>query len=217
MTGFNSIPNLVRAHWPVWKGVIPALLLAFLSTALLLAIAILIKNATGEAFSYMTREPAYIAGLPPFAGLLSNVGILIWTAAAVVCFLAATVIDDQRAFLLSSGSLTLMLLLDDMFMFHDVLFPDYLGVSQNFVYAVYIVVTLAYLATYRRRLLDSEYPVFGAALACFALSVLTDVLGTTGFGYRALVEDGFKLLGIVLWTIYFWRHSAVSLRSQSAD
>ncbi len=116
---------------------------------------------------------------------------------------------------MASGLLSSVLVIDDMFMLHDVVFPDYLGVNQLLIYLVYILMLLVYLFAYRRRLMNNDYPILFVALVCFSLSVLADVFAPRDFRFRVLFEDGFKLAGICCWTIYFWVRSVREIRESN--
>ena len=82
--------------------------------ALLITVVLVVKNLVNEPFAYFTREPAYTAGLTPLAGLLSNIGILIWAATVPFCILAAAISPEKRMFFWISGLLTFVLVIDDM-------------------------------------------------------------------------------------------------------
>ena len=107
----------------------------------------------------------------------------------------------MRLFLLWSGLLTSVLLLDDLFLFHESLAPRYLGVSEEAVVLGYGIATAWYLVRFRRILLDREIRVLFAALAFFTLAVAIDEFQDAWPSpWRILFEDGFKLLGIVSWS-----------------
>ena len=99
---------------------------------------------------HLTADPIALADeLPVYSGFLSQVGILIWSAAASICFFCAKRLWHTRAerelkrFLVVSGAFTLWLALDDMFLLHETVFP-LIGIPQNIVLGSYILLTLAY-------------------------------------------------------------------------
>jgi hypothetical protein len=47
---------------------------------------------TGQRPWYFTSDPFVLGHLPFYAGILSNVGILLWSASAAICFFTATVV-----------------------------------------------------------------------------------------------------------------------------
>ncbi|MCW8995149.1 MAG: hypothetical protein OQK77_04970 [Psychromonas sp.] len=156
-----------------------------------------------------TRDPTVILGGDPFTGFISNIGIIFWCFTAAICFFSSAVYRTYLSgivslFLKASGMLTLWLLLDDLFMFHDSLFPKYLHVSEKIVYLGYLVLISLYFLKFKEVIVKTEYPILFMACSFFALSVLSDVF-LPQKGWEFLFEDGFKLLGIVTWFIFFTR------------
>jgi hypothetical protein len=115
----------------------------------------------------------------------------------------------MRSFLGWSGLLTTVLLLDDLFLFHESLAPDYLGLRQRLVLLSYGIATAWYLARFRRIVLGPDVRVLLAALVFFTMSVFVDALQERWPSpWRILFEDGFKLLGIASWSAYLTRTGA---------
>jgi hypothetical protein len=155
--------------------------------------------------SNMTRDMAAIANVHPLTGVVSNVGILLWCAAAAVCLFSSSLLRQQGAdreagFLWWAGLMTTGLMLDDFFMFHEYIAPVHLHLNEKLVHASYFVVTVVYLLRHRRLILQSNYRLLAAALVLFAASMMVDI--ADGQGWWRLVEDGCKLLGISSWLAY---------------
>lgn len=169
----------------------------------------------GVPMGTLTQDPLFHR--PVYLGFLSQVGILLWAAAAAVCFIVAIVLRarggarNEQAFFWSAGWLTTLLGIDDAFMLHDVVLPDQLGVPESIVYALYAGAVLAFVAVFFRRLLASEYATIVIAFAFFALSILADVRELPGLD-PFLLEDGAKAIGIVAWVTYFFRTGVHVLR-----
>ena len=177
-----------------------------------LAIAALVSVYRNVPIGFVLRDPLATLHAHPLTGVLSNVGVLVWCAGAAICFVTQTLLREQegqkemRAFLLWSGLITSMLLLDDFFQFHDGLIPMYLGKGEDPVYLGYALITAWYLIRFRRVIFASEWSVLFAALAFFALSMVVDAFQEQWSSpWRILFEDGFKLLGIVSWSSYLIR------------
>lgn len=101
-----------------------------------------------------------------------------------------------------------MLLLDDLLLFHEEVFPRYFNVSQRLTIAGYALVTFLYLARFRTMILKTEYTVLLLALGFFGLSVTLDYLQyRMELPWHRLFEEGFKLFGIANWLGYFARTS----------
>ncbi|MFT7824134.1 MAG: hypothetical protein ABXS92_05165 [Sulfurimonas sp.] len=159
-------------------------------------------------FAYLTRDPASLCKTYPFIGILSNLGILFWSAAAAITFVGAMILSKNNKkfanFLLFSGLFTSLLLLDDLFMFHEEIFPKVLEIPQNTVLASYFILSLIYLAKFKDEIFQTDYFIFFLALFFFFLSLLCDLfLPYSNIEY--LIEDGFKLIGIVTWFVFFAR------------
>ncbi len=177
---------------------------------LLLAVAV-IAAATGIPPPKFTLDPAVLAGTHPLLGVVSNIGVLLWAAAAAVSLFTATLLHrpgeerQRRAFLLAAGLLTAWLLLDDFFLLHEWLFPSVLGVPQTLVLATYAGLAALFLLRFAALILRTDYLPLALAAAFFAASIAIDQLPHAWFAwnYLYLIEDGCKLLGIVGWLGYF--------------
>lgn len=174
---------------------------------------LLLTATTPVTIRQLTQDPTTVLGAPFYVGALSNLGNVLWTAAATVCLLTAvalrTLIDGAwRRFLLVSGIFTVVLLVDDLLLVHDEILPRYAGVSGELYGIVYVVGMLAYLGGFRRRINQTNWLLLVAALVCFGVSTVVD-LGSSRLSEIVapsiviLVEDGTKILGIGTWLAYF--------------
>ena len=163
-----------------------------------------------------TRDPISVLGGAAYVGFISNIGILFWAFTAAICLFSSIILKQYNnqavsQFLLYSGLLTLWLLLDDMFMLHDSILPYHLMIPEKLVYLSYITVVLVYLAKFKKEILAYEYVILSLAFCFFALSVLTDLL-LQQQGLTSLLEDGFKLFGIMTWFVFFFRTCRIYLQ-----
>ncbi len=152
-----------------------------------------------------------------YVGLVSNLGVLLWCSCAAICLFSGAVIcqgfsnRETCLFMVCSGLFTAMLLLDDLFMLHEEVFPDHLFIPQPLVFVAYGFITLAYLFRFRKTILATEYLLLILAVGFFAASVFVDLFVTpeefliAGYPGRHIIEDGLKLFGIVTWTAYLIR------------
>lgn len=165
----------------------------------------------GIPFAVTMGDPATVAGKPFYIGFVSNVGILLWAATASVFLFTYAALRgsaerrNQGGFLLASGLFVAWLGLDDLFLLHEVVFPEYIGLPQSMVGAAYAAIALLYLAFFRRRIAAGPYGFFVAALGLLATSLAVDqaadLLDLEFTGLRTL-EDAPKLLGIGAWLAY---------------
>lgn len=213
LRSFPGVSSSLRRTF--WVGIVPVLGLFGLVAGL----------AWGEDVTVVdfTRDLATLADVPFYTGGVSTLGLLLWSAAAAMCFLSYAVLRTGTASPLAQciaflGGLTLVLVLDDAYMLHEEVFPDYFGLSGTLLYGLYGGIVGILLLVYRSVLRRTPYELLAFSLGALALSLGTDVfmdwgyLGAGGGGY--LVEDGSKLLGIVLWTSYVGHTCATALRKE---
>lgn len=183
---------------------------------------------------YFTREPNTTLDKPFYIGAFSNLGIILWTAAASLCIFSSFYLKRYyrnspfRLFLLHAGILTTVLLLDDCYMFHENMFPYYFGINEKIIYGIYFSYTVYFLIRFRKTIFKTDYIILLTSLSLLSLSVLVDVLdesrrftALTGLSFanheeiRILFEDAiFKGLGILTWLVYFSRVAFVNALPQ---
>jgi hypothetical protein len=178
-----------------------------------LAVALVIAYLQAQVpIDDLMRDPLATVNLPPYIGLFSNLGILLWCAATTLCLFTSLVLwraNQQRSlsnFLLYSGLLSLLLTLDDLYLLHEFVFPKVLNVPEKAVLLIYGIAFCTYLIKFRRTIFSTRYWGFlGLAMVLFFASLSLDTLlpqvisGPT----EVLIEDGFKVFGIVSWLGYF--------------
>ena len=87
------------------KLLIPTILIAYSSILVAIVGISFWAISTGRRIWYFTSDPFILGNLPFYAGILSTLGILFWSAGAMVCFFSAAVlwkegfIDRYKRFL----------------------------------------------------------------------------------------------------------------------
>jgi hypothetical protein len=196
------------------------LLWLYAATAALLGIIAAHAALTGAPPYLFTRDPAAIHEANPLLGAISNLGIVLWAAAASVALFTSRQLaraEEARsmsAFLLAAGLLSCWLLLDDLYMLHERVLPDWIGVPQPLVFGVYAIAMTVLIARFRGVIRTTDPRPLAMALGFFALSAAIDQGPAAWHGWDALVlvEDGAKLFGLVSWVAYFGAVSAQALR-----
>lgn len=169
--------------------------------------------------SNLIRDPAAVLNGRFYDGFVSNVGVLLWCVAAAICLFRGCELwtrrgKDAACFLLSAGSLTAILLLDDLFMAHEQILPDVFGLPEKAVIATYPLLLCAYLFVNRRPIMRADVFILVLSLGFFAVSTLFDVLVPYHFYNTAaglevnrgvILEEAFKFLGISAWTVFHVR------------
>lgn len=202
------------------------LLKIFLPTLAFLALVFTIGKKNDITFGYFSRDAIQTLWHQPnaevefYIGFLSNVGIMFWCFTAAILMISFKLAKDLGRpkklfqFLFFSGLLTLLMLVDDLFLLHDVIMPYYLEISEKIFYLFYGSSVIALLYFYREIILKSDYVLFLLAFAFMASSVITDIVLALGISISDiyLFEDGFKFMGIISWFVYFTTTSYNSIR-----
>lgn len=193
----------------------PLMIAVYLPTFLIL---LLVRQQNRVPIYHLMGDPSKVAGLPFYIGMITKFGILLWCATAAICLFTSLYLKPlnpslkHQRFLFYGGVITTVLMLDDSLQFHEEIFPTYFGIEEKLFYFAYAIGVALYLAKFYKIILNSRYLVFlGFAFVCFALSLVLDMraiidLVDIGLIYdrdRALLENGFKLFGIVSWFTYF--------------
>lgn len=181
-----------------------------ISIGLLLAV-ILIHIRTGIGISYFTRDLAAVLHGNPIAGLLSNIGVLFWaftTAILLNHFAFLRKIDGVKEishFVMFGGILSFVLLIDDFFMLHDRIIPQYLEINEIYVFSLYGIGMLFYLWNYNIVIRKTNYSYLLVSIFFFAISLIVDLIPSSFLGeWHHLFEDGSKFMGIVFWFNYHY-------------
>ena len=193
------------------RSIYPLMIKVYLPAILILCSIALIKLIFNLEIGKITRDPAQIMGAHPLLGFLSNIGILIWCSTATICYFSSWLISKKKenkkiiSFFTSSAIVTGLLLFDDLFLFHDCLFPEYLKINEKFVYLSYGIICTVYLFKFRSIILQTDYIFLLVAFIFFAVSICVDIamdyhMWVTGM---LLLEDGFKFLGILSWATFY--------------
>ena len=180
-----------------------------------------ISRASGDlTLSYFTRDISAVGGLPFYAGVISQIGGLFWSAALAICLFTYIILRRQdakssRRFLLHAALLTAVLLLDDFFLFHEDIGPDYLHIGEKAIVLFYLLLCIGFLLFNINEILSSEFMILGVALALFGLSIFIDAVDLDEIDLyerfindqlEIFVEDGLKFLGVATWLAYFARY-----------
>src|SRR5690606_34084030 len=186
--------------------------------------------------SAMTRDIASVANVHPLSGVLSNLGVLLWSMTAGICLFAASLVHrsprtasgvrspvgatGETRFLVSAGLLSTYLMLDDFFLAHEVLLPEHLGIPESWVCAGILLWATVHVLVFRRIGLRHSPWLLACSVAFLGLSIAVDlVLEPWLWRLRKwiyFVEDGAKWLGIATWFAYHARLAFRCVRSAEA-
>lgn len=201
------------------------LVLALILSAIVLTPAILAMSFYDMSYSMQMRDPVVLLGGPLYTGWFSQLGCALWFVSVGFCFLSLQLISKDhpmprmRSFLIYSLALTTFLGVDDMFLLHDEILP-YLGIKENLIALGYFMAVVVYLLLYFKVILKTQYVVLGLAFFFLGLSLSLDRLPgqkifTPGAWQSVLIEDGAKMIGIILWAIYFYSVAKLTLKKKT--
>lgn len=177
-----------------------------------------VRHGLGWDVEAASRSPLATRerGGPGYAGWLGSFGVLGWTLSAAITALGATVMRRRHRplearFLAASTVLSAGLSLDDLFMVHSTLAPQYLGIPKPAVLLGIVAVVALWALVFRVRLLDDpDLPILVWAIGFAALALWIDGYGPP-FGWGGVREEAAKLIGVATWLIFFWRTTLRSI------
>ena len=197
-----------------FKKDIPYFLLSYSFPLLILFVVSEIRKPLEFSYAMFTRDPSATTGSNPLIGMVSNLGIILWACTASIClfcgfFLRANSDKKEMAsFFIFSGIITLILLLDDLFLFHEYIFKTYLGINELVTFIIYGILLISDFVIFRHTIERTNFLILASAVLFFGLSLLfdyfhVDLKGKTHGISLYLLEDGFKFFGISGWFGYF--------------
>ncbi len=186
--------------------------------------------------NYLTRDPSAVASYPLYYGAFSNIGVLLWGSSVAVCLLSVMLLkvfqpgSEAGRFFTVFGWFNAVLCFDDLFLFHEKIFPklvfspDGSRVAEGAVLFTYVVIFIGWLIRFRKLCLKTKPALLGLSLLLFSISLGSDLFSDLPPDDGALLEDGTKLLAIFVWFAYFlWAAvdlvvvSAIAAMAQAAE
>lgn len=214
----------VQGDRPPAESLARLIFVIYLPALCFLAAVVVAARRGGLPVGDLTRDPLQILNQPPYLGIVSNVGVLLWCMAASIALLAATAVPadprrgETKRFLLWTGLLSALVLLDDLFMFHEIVIPQLTHIDEHFVYMVYIAIGIGYAVRFRRELLGDSALLVLLATAFMTVSLVTDQGYTLSliFGRKVVpdsyfLEDGSKFLAQASWAGFVARRALRAL------
>ena len=176
-----------------------------------------LSSSFGIESTLVIRDLAQTCGYPIGVGLISNLGVLMWSASAsITLFSSLSGLIENREnsnFLLTGGILTLILCFDDFFLLHD----KYIG--PDFLYITYSTIGIYILIKYRQTILNIDFLPFIIAVFSLSLSIIFDryiqEIFPKNYINIQLFEEGFKFIGIACWMTFWCKASIKNLRSKT--
>ena len=207
---------LINQLYQLWRTLVISITLGLLGIVGVYAL----SQIKGMPLSDLTRDPAAVTDTSVYIGILSTLGILLWSATTAICLFAAALLSRDRRhrqaswFLLCSGLLCLLLTFDDALLLHERVFPYLLNIPQFGVVVGYALIVGVYLLYFVRRILTTDYLLLLLALLFLSSSAAMDqFLSVSKWGgLETFFEDSLKFIGIVFWLAYFAHAATINVR-----
>ena len=178
--------------------------ISILPSAILYLAILYVSNFYNIKLSLVVRDLAQTCGYPIGVGMISNLGILFWGAAASICLFTAfsdSINRESSKLLLLGGVFSGLLCIDDLFLLHD----RYVG--QDFLNLTYLSISIFLLVRFQRilkniGLFNLIISILFLGLSIFFDGVIQQIFNQS-YELTQLIEEGFKFLGIICW-LNFW-------------
>ena len=163
--------------------------------------------------SLVVRDLAQTCGYPIGVGMISNIGILLWGAAASICLFttfSVKINSDISKLLLLGGGFSGLLCIDDFFLLHD----RYIG--PDFLNLTYLAISILILVRFKRilkkiGLFNLVISILFLGLSIFFDGVIQQIFNQS-YESTQLIEEWFKFLGIVCWLNFWCKASYYALK-----
>ncbi|MBW4689112.1 MAG: hypothetical protein KME40_29480 [Komarekiella atlantica HA4396-MV6] len=194
-----------------------------LPTTIFLIVTQIIVKIQGIPFYILVVDPNEMGKLPPYTGMISMLGILFWCASAATSIFSSFLLQKKGGlkskkwskFLLFSGCITLVILLDDLFQIHEYYYRSFIDLStftnpspiknlfESIFFGMYAIIILVYLFKFKSLFQKTNYTILLLSLFFFVISTIVDVATPEKMFLHSTIEEGSKFLGIVTWFSYF--------------
>lgn len=195
----------------------------YLLSCLFIIAVYLFTEITTVSIYELVADANEVGGVAPYTGFVSIIGVLLFCAAASICLFSSKVIETRtetikewNVFLKFSGYLILLFLVDDLWQIHEnfstLIFGSEANISltnrslqnllETLVFGGYGLILLIYLLRFKKLIFQTKFLPLILAFIFLGLSVLIDICLENISGHFIL-EEGFKLLGIVSLLMYY--------------
>lgn len=211
--------NLSKPNLPFKRN----LLNVYIVTCIFIVFVYILTENTSISIYELVADPNEVGKVAPYTGFVSTIGILIFCATASICLFSACFAEyvstgskEWSFFLKCSGCFIVLLLIDDLWQIHEN-FPTLLfgatadvgladkslqNLLETIVFGLYGLLFATYLLRFRKILRQTEFLPLILSCGFFGLSAIVDLLLEDINGHFIL-EEGFKLLGIVSLSYYY--------------
>ena len=165
-----------------------------------------IGKSNGVEVSDLTRDTAAVLHGHPYDGMISMLGLFLWSASASISILTYLIIkngeSNKKRIFLFGGILSLFLGLDDCFQLHEEVFIHAFPFAEKLFYLVYMGSIAGYFLLQWRKLFETKVLFWIGAMALFLVSMILDNIDPF-VSHQVYYEDCCKFAGIFLWFSYY--------------
>jgi hypothetical protein len=164
----------------------------------------LIHQLRGIPYEDLTRDPNAISHQPKYIGFVSQIGIFFWFGAVSICFLGSILLQrfsgnsQHIQYLRFFSFFSFVLGVDDVFMLHDE--SAHRGINEEVVYLIYILSFIYFVLKFWSLIFKTNFNLLFISGFFLGISIFIDKFNPSAY----LLEDSFKLAGIVFWFLYFF-------------
>ena len=195
--------------------------LIFIFSLISFFIAISLNQFKGYSFQFMFDDVAAARGKYTgiLTGLFSNIGLFLLSATAGISLITLKLPKKKQfyidKFFSFSFFFTLVLLIDDAFLFHEKVLPDR-GIPEIIIFILYFLYGFYGLIINYKFISNSSWKILLLANLFFAISFFCDLklYGVIDYDLLIFIEDFAKLTGIFSWLIYIYDTSILSLTTK---
>ncbi len=184
----------------------PLLLKVYLPTSLIFIAA---RLQTKVDFALLIDDVSSITNSSWYVGFFQNIGILLFCSSAAILLFTSLVIRVKNRelflFFLYSGILTTHLVLDDLFRFHETIYPYYFKIPEFITFVAYAALLAFISLRFRKIIIKTEYIFLLLVVVFYGFSILVDLLPHGFLILQGVLEELPKLLGTISLFIYFSR------------
>ncbi len=215
-----------KRSWPALDA--SALIMPIIVTLLVFMVALAVQQSKGIGLEMLTEDAGSLNGDAWFLGLISTAGICLLAASAGIAFFAGNFRKKihggprKTSALVWLSLCSLMLLADDSLMIHETLAKTIPFIPEAVIQALVGLIIIATLLVFYRAI-GPSFIYAAPALVAWTVSVSADMLSSESMPTILLIEDGSKLLGIILWFVFIldlanrYFVDVISARSLSAQ
>ena len=160
----------------------------------------------GQPLANYVRDPAATFSFSPLAGIISHLGVFALLTAGTINVFAFFHANRDKLFLLFAGLFSLVIAMDDFFMLHEEIIPYKIGIPEIYVMASYGLFFIVVCLMFRSSVIGLSHVGLYASLCLLLASVIVDLVLEYS-EKQAILEDSFKFIGLIVWSIYWIRRA----------